>query len=61
MIFQVSEEDYPAFADGVMACAVPGSPAGVEQPKFTAFNGQGASHVIVKFSPREDHDLAKRR
>ncbi|MCM2286173.1 MAG: type II toxin-antitoxin system HipA family toxin YjjJ [Desulfobacula sp.] len=57
----VSDEDYPALADGVMAGAVPVSSAGGEQPKFTAFNGQGASHVIVKFSPREDHDLAKRR
>ena len=56
----VSDEDYPALADGVMAGAVPGSSAGGEQPKFTAYNGQGASHVIVKFSPREDHDLAKR-
>ena len=57
----VSDEDYPALADGVMAGAVPGSSAGGEQPKFTAFNGQRASHVIVKFSPREDHDLARRQ
>ena len=48
----VSDEDYTALADSVMGGAVPGSSAGGEQPKFTAFNGNPASHVIVKFSPK---------
>lgn len=57
----VSDEDYPALADSVMSGNAPGSSAGGEQPKFTAFNGNLASHVIVKFSPPGDHDLAERR
>ena len=54
----VSDEDYPALADSVMGGAVPGSSAGGEQPKFTAFNGNQASHVIVKFSPKGDQSPA---
>jgi len=56
----VSDEDYPALADGVMGGAVPGSSAGGEQPKFTAFNGNQASHVIVKFSPKGVQEPAVR-
>ncbi|MBU0462918.1 MAG: type II toxin-antitoxin system HipA family toxin YjjJ [Proteobacteria bacterium] len=56
----ISDEDYPALADSVMSGNIPGSSAGGEQPKFTAFNGNRASHVIVKFSPQGDNDLAKR-
>jgi len=56
----ISDEDYPALADYVMSGGIPGSSAGGEQPKFTAFNGNRASHVIVKFSPQGDNDLAKR-
>ncbi|MFA5904591.1 MAG: type II toxin-antitoxin system HipA family toxin YjjJ [Desulfobacula sp.] len=56
----VSDEDYPALADDVMGGAVPGSSAGGEQPKFTAFNGNRASHVIVKFSPKGGRESAVR-
>ncbi|MCP4672679.1 MAG: type II toxin-antitoxin system HipA family toxin YjjJ [Desulfobacula sp.] len=56
----VSDEDYPALADSVMRGNIPGSSAGGEQPKFTAFNGNSSSHVIVKFSPQGDNEIAKR-
>jgi len=56
----VSDEDYPALADSVMSGNIPGSSAGGEQPKFTAFNGNRDSQVIVKFSPKGDNEIAKR-
>lgn len=56
----VSDEGYPALADSVMSGVLPSSSAGGEQPKFTAFSAESLSHVIVKFSPRGDNDLAKR-
>ncbi|HFD87993.1 MAG TPA: type II toxin-antitoxin system HipA family toxin YjjJ [Gammaproteobacteria bacterium] len=45
-----SVEDYPGLAEQVLNGPVPGSSAGGEQPKFTAFGPAG--HVLVKFSPR---------
>ena len=42
---------------------LPGSSAGGEQPKFTALKKDprgDLSHVIVKFSPKGDNDVAKR-
>jgi hypothetical protein len=56
----VSSDDYPALADGVMSGVIPGSSAGGEQPKFTAFNKHSFSHVIVKFSPKGDSEIARR-
>ncbi|MBU1193291.1 MAG: type II toxin-antitoxin system HipA family toxin YjjJ [Proteobacteria bacterium] len=56
----VFEDDYPELADSVMKGKVPGSSAGGEQPKFTGFNGDLFSHVIVKFSPQGNSDLAER-
>ncbi len=53
-------EDYPALADNVMNGVIPGSSAGGEQPKFTAFCGDCSAHVIVKFSPRGDGAVARR-
>lgn len=47
-------------AEDVLKGEVPGSSAGGEQPKFTAFNSLNESHVIVKFSPKDDTDIAKR-
>lgn len=55
-----SESDYPALADSVMSGVIPGSSAGGEQPKFTAFCGSRLAHVIVKFSPKGDNDIARR-
>lgn len=55
-----SEKDYPELADSVMSGVIPGSSAGGEQPKFTAFCGDRSAHVIVKFSPRGDSDVARR-
>lgn len=51
---------YPKMAEGVLKGEVPGSSAGGEQPKFTAFSSLSESHVIVKFSPKEDTDIARR-
>lgn len=56
----VPDKDYPSLADGVMAGEIPGSSAGGEQPKFTAFSAKSSSHVIVKFSPKGDKALEDR-
>lgn len=53
-------DDYPEMADAVMHGMIPGSSAGGEQPKFTAFSKERQSHVIVKFSPRGDSEVARR-
>ncbi|HEB93073.1 MAG TPA: type II toxin-antitoxin system HipA family toxin YjjJ [Gammaproteobacteria bacterium] len=55
-----SVQDYPALADSVMSGVIPGSSAGGEQPKFTAFCGDRFAHVIVKFSPKGNHAVARR-
>jgi hypothetical protein len=55
-----SENDYPDLANSVMKGVIPGSSAGGEQPKFTAFCGSRLAHVIVKFSPQGDSDIARR-
>ena len=56
----ISDNDYPSLADNVMRGIIPESSAGGEQPKFTAFSKKHSSHVIVKFSPQEDNDIARR-
>ena len=55
-----TKNDYPALADSVMNGVIPGSSAGGEQPKFTAYCEDRAAHVIVKFSPVGDNDIARR-
>ena len=55
----IPDESYPALADSVMNGVIPGSSAGGEQPKFTAFSAKSSSHVIVKFSPRGENAIAK--
>ncbi len=56
----VSEQDYPALAESVMNGVIPGSSAGGEQPKFTAFCGDRSAHVIVKFTPKGEDEIARR-
>lgn len=56
----VPDDQYPALADSVMSGVIPGSSAGGEQPKFTAFSSNSSSHVIVKFSPIGDNEIAMR-
>lgn len=56
----VSDEEYPELADNVMSGFIPGSSAGGEQPKFTAFSSHSSSHVIVKFSPIGNNAIATR-
>ena len=55
-----SDDEYPILADGVMSGLIPGSSAGGEQPKFTAFNKSSLCHVIVKFSPKGAKEMAQR-
>lgn len=55
-----SENDYPSLADAVIRGIIPGSSAGGEQPKFTAYCENRSAHVIVKFSPNGDNEIARR-
>ena len=54
------QEDYSYLANSAMEGALPGSSAGGEQPKFTAFCEDQSSHVIVKFSPKGEDPTATR-
>ncbi len=56
----IDDAEYPRLAEKAMSGEVPGSSAGGEQPKFTAFSAKSASHVIVKFSPPGDTEISKR-
>ncbi len=56
----VHDDQYPLMAQSVLDGIVPGSSAGGEQPKFTAFSAQGGCHVIVKFSPAGDTEVTRR-
>jgi len=56
----INVEDYPELARSVLNGVVPGSSAGGEQPKFTAFCKELSSHVIVKFSPIGENEVARR-
>ena len=56
----ITPEEYPRLADMATDGCVPGSSAGGEQPKFTAFCADRAAHVIVKFSPNGDDPVARR-
>ena len=56
----VTETDYPGLAESVLSGQIPGSSAGGEQPKFTAYCEDKSAHVIVKFSPKGDNIVAQR-
>lgn len=53
-------DDYPLMAEHAIQGYIPGSSAGGEQPKFTAFCKERSSHVIVKFSPSGEDPIATR-
>jgi DNA-binding transcriptional ArsR family regulator len=55
-------EEYASLALGAARGEMPGSSAGGEQPKFTAFavTPAGARHVIVKFSEEEQGPVSER-
>lgn len=55
-----SQADYPDLAERVIAGILPGSSAGGEQPKFTAFCEERSAHVVVKFSPPGHEPVARR-
>lgn len=57
---RTARTEYPQLANMVMEGDVGGSSAGGEQPKFTAFCEERLAHVIVKFSPPGDGDVARR-
>lgn len=54
------DHDYPELANRVMSGVLPGSSAGGEQPKFTAFCKSRSAHVIVKFSPTGNNEISRR-
>lgn len=56
----IDDAEYPRMAESAMRGEIPGSSAGGEQPKFTAFSSKSASHVIVKFSPSGDTEISRR-
>jgi len=58
--FAVSQSDYFEIADKVIEGEPIGSSAGGEQPKFTVFNSDTQTHVIVKFSLKDDNKVAER-
>jgi len=58
-ILPTQRSDYYAIADLVIQGDLPGSSAGGEQPKFTAFT-EDRGHVIVKFSPPGGDNVARR-
>ncbi len=53
-------EDYPELADKVVEGEVHGSSAGGEQTKFATYSRERDAHVIIKFSPKGDGELATR-
>ncbi|MEI6747406.1 MAG: type II toxin-antitoxin system HipA family toxin YjjJ [Methylococcaceae bacterium] len=53
-----SPDDYVQLAYEAASGENPGSSAGGEQPKFTAYNGK--KHVIVKFSDFDDNPVSER-
>ncbi|MEA2060841.1 MAG: type II toxin-antitoxin system HipA family toxin YjjJ [Thermodesulfobacteriota bacterium] len=56
----VYRKDYPELADKAVRGEPPGSSAGGEQPKFTAFNKNLSSHVIVKFTAKSKNEVTAR-
>ncbi|MBM9535779.1 type II toxin-antitoxin system HipA family toxin YjjJ [Desulfobulbus alkaliphilus] len=53
-------EDYPELADKALEGDVHGSSAGGEQAKFATYSRERGAHVIVKFSPKGNGELATR-
>ncbi len=56
----VHRSDYPEIADDILLGGLPGSLAGGEQPKFSVYNSDIESHVIVKFSPKGNDPVSQR-
>lgn len=53
-------EDYPELADKAVQGEIHGSSVGGEQAKFATYSRERESHVIVKFSPKGDREIATR-
>lgn len=53
-------DDYPELADKAVEGEVHGSSAGGEQAKFAIYSRERGAHVIVKFSPKGNGELATR-
>lgn len=56
----VTRKEYPKLAQEAIQGYIGGSSAGGEQPKFTAYCDDCSAHVIVKFSPKGNSDIARR-
>lgn len=54
------EEQYPLYANDVLAVGDPGSSAGGEHPKFTTLLLPENKHVLVKFSPFVNTEIGQR-
>ena len=59
---EISGITFSQLAEAAARGEVPGSSAGGEQPKFTAYvqTEDGPQHVLVKFSAKEDHAITQR-
>jgi len=57
---EINRSDYPKIATQIESGENPGSSAGGEQPKFTAYCEDVNSHVIVKFNTDEDTSAQRR-
>jgi len=54
------EEQYPLYANNIVAFGDPGSSAGGEQPKFITLLLPENQHVLVKFSPPVNTEIGER-
>lgn len=55
-----SRDDYPDIANQISDGELAGSSVGGEQPKFTVYSEERSAHVIVKFSPAGESEIARR-
>lgn len=58
--FMATRSNYPEIAEDILSGGLPGSSAGGEQPKFSVYNSEIESHVIVKFSPKGNDPISQR-
>ena len=57
---EISHKNYEPLADDIVQGEIHSSSAAGEQPKFTVFNQEQQQHVLVKFSPKGNHEIAQR-
>lgn len=57
---EISCKDYEQLADDIVHGEINSSSAAGEQPKFLVFNQEQQQHVLVKFSPKGNNEIAQR-